>query len=156
MYFSFIHSYLNYGNIVWASTNKSKLSVLLKQQKHAARLIHFKDKYTHAKPLLQNLKTLNIYQLNILQTLFLMHKIKNHNIPTVFKRAFSIYTNKYNTKSTNISFFKTRCNQCSITFRGPHIWNFLIPRHLQDLPFHTFKNKLNQLILNLNDEDQFF
>ena len=25
LYFSFIHSYLNYGNIAWASTNKSNL-----------------------------------------------------------------------------------------------------------------------------------
>ena len=28
LYFSFIHSYLNYGNIAWGSTNKSKLNVI--------------------------------------------------------------------------------------------------------------------------------
>ena len=43
LYFSFIHYYLNYGNVVWASTNKSKLNVLLRQQKHVTRNINFKD-----------------------------------------------------------------------------------------------------------------
>ena len=54
---TFIHPYLNYDNIVWASTNKSKLNMLLRKQKHAD-----KDKFTHAKPLLRAMKALNIYQ----------------------------------------------------------------------------------------------
>ena len=58
LYFSFVHSYLNYGNIAWASTNKSKLKTLLYKQKHGARIINFKDKLTHAEPLLQELGAL--------------------------------------------------------------------------------------------------
>ena len=50
LYFSFIHSYLTYGSMAWASTNKTKLNNLLMHQKHAARIIFFKDKLTHAKP----------------------------------------------------------------------------------------------------------
>ena len=160
LYFSFIHSYLNYGNIVWASTNKSKLKTLLRRQKHAARIIHFKDKYTHARPLLQNIKALNVYQLNIQQTLLFMHKVKHKNIPNVFKNSFSINSNKYNTKSTQNSFYKpffiNRSNQFSIAFRGPSLWNSLIPENIQDLPFYSFKNKLKELTINLNNEDRFF
>ena len=33
MYFSFIHSYLNYGNIVWASTSTTKLKKMVSNQK---------------------------------------------------------------------------------------------------------------------------
>ena len=42
LYFSFINCYLNYANIAWASTNKSKLQALYRHQKHAARIINFK------------------------------------------------------------------------------------------------------------------
>ena len=34
--FSFIHNYVNYANIAWASTSKSKLERLCRCQKHAA------------------------------------------------------------------------------------------------------------------------
>ena len=39
IYFSYIHSYLNYANIAWASTYFTKLKAIHYQQKHAARLI---------------------------------------------------------------------------------------------------------------------
>ena len=38
-YFSFVHSYLNYANIAWGSTRKTKLFTLYRQQKHAIRLL---------------------------------------------------------------------------------------------------------------------
>ena len=33
LYFSFIHSYLNYGNIVWASVTQSKKNLLANKNK---------------------------------------------------------------------------------------------------------------------------
>ena len=50
IYFAFIHSYISYGSIVWTCTKKTKLATLLQRQKHASRIINFKDKYTHARP----------------------------------------------------------------------------------------------------------
>ena len=41
-YFSFIHSYVDYTNIAWASTSQSKLERLYRCQKHAARVIYHK------------------------------------------------------------------------------------------------------------------
>ena len=76
IYFSFIHSYINYANIAWGGTHKSKLLPMLRQQKHAARIIFFKDKQSHARPLMREMKAINIYQINILQNLILMYKIK--------------------------------------------------------------------------------
>ena len=35
IYFSFIHIYISYANIAWASTFKTKLQGILKKQKHA-------------------------------------------------------------------------------------------------------------------------
>ena len=48
LYFSFIHCHLNYANLACASTYKRKLEGLYRHKKHAARIINFKDRFTHA------------------------------------------------------------------------------------------------------------
>ena len=53
LYFTFISCYLNYVNIIWASTYKSKLQAFFRHQKHAARITSFKDKFNSAKRLLE-------------------------------------------------------------------------------------------------------
>ena len=158
LYFSFIHSYLNYGNIAWGSTNKTKLNVILRRQNQASRIIYFKNRYTHARPLLKDLHALNIYQLNINNTLLFMHKVKNNTIPNIFRQSFKINKNKYNTKSTNTRFYKplvkAKYNQYSITYRGPHLWNSLISDALNDLPFSSFKNEIKKMMFDLDEENE--
>ena len=65
LYFSYIHSYLNYANIAWASTYATKLKRVYLKQKHAVRIVFNKDKLTHSKPLFENLNALDVYQINI-------------------------------------------------------------------------------------------
>ena len=52
IYFSHIHSYLNYVNIAWASTYFTKLKTIHYQQEHAARIIFDEDILTHSRTLL--------------------------------------------------------------------------------------------------------
>ena len=89
LYFSYIHSYLRYANITWGSTHKSKLMSLYRQQKHAARIIYYKDKLTHTKPLLKKLNALDVYELNIFQTLIFMFKTKHKLVPDIFHKLFT-------------------------------------------------------------------
>ena len=70
LHFSFTHCDLNYANIAWASTCKSKLEGLYRHQKRAARIINFNDRFTHAQLLLYNMKALNIFQINLFHTIF--------------------------------------------------------------------------------------
>ena len=42
MYYSHIHTYLNYANLSWASTNRTNLKKLLSQQKHAIWVVNNK------------------------------------------------------------------------------------------------------------------
>ena len=83
--FYFINCYLNYANIVWASTNNSKLQALYRHQKHAARIIYFKGKFTSTKPLLQQINVMAVYEMNIFQTLCFMYLCKSGNTPSIFK-----------------------------------------------------------------------
>ena len=92
IYFAFIHSYINYANIAWASTNHTKLKKLYNKQKHASRIIYNKDKLTHAKPLMKSL-----CQINIFQTLNLMFKSQHRLSPVVFQNMFKKVKHKYPT-----------------------------------------------------------
>ena len=51
LYFPFVHSYLNYANLAWGSTQKTKLSTFYCQQKHSSRLLSFKGQFTHSRQL---------------------------------------------------------------------------------------------------------
>ena len=155
IYFSFIHSYLTYTNIAWASTNKSKLMLLYRRQKHAIRVINFKDRFTHTQPLFAEMKILSIYELNIFQTICFMFKCREGTSPNIFHNLYTIKPrNKYNMRSemTLVEPLKrTTLGQFDITFRGPHLWNKLLSTNLeltQIENFISFKIKLKEFLLN--------
>ena len=62
--FSFIHIYTSYANIALASTFKTKLQGILNKQKHAARITFHANRLDHARPLLKQMKALNVYQVD--------------------------------------------------------------------------------------------
>ena len=102
VHFSYIHSYLNYANIAWASTYATKLKRVYLKQKHAVRIVLNKDKLTHSMPHF-NLNALNVYQINIYQHLNFMHKFVNNQIPSIFshfiKRPDHIYPTNFSQSS---------------------------------------------------------
>ena len=84
IYFSYIHSYLNYANIAWASTRITKLKPLLYKQKHVVRIVFNEGHLSRSKPLFKILNALNVYKINLYQHLNFMYKLKNFNIPAIF------------------------------------------------------------------------
>ena len=48
---------------------QSKLQALYRHQKHAARIMNFKDKFTSTKPLHEQINAVTVYEMNIFQTL---------------------------------------------------------------------------------------
>ena len=102
LYFSFIHSYVNYANNACASTSKSKLERLYRCLKHAARVIYHKDWYIHASPLLNDMKALNVFKLCIFNILCFMYKCKQNLDPPVFHNIFTHITKtKYALRNEN-------------------------------------------------------
>ena len=95
--FSFIHSYVNYANIGYASTSKSKLERLYRCQKHVARVIYHKDQYTHASPLLNDMKALNIFKLNNFNVLCFIYKCKQN-----LKQAKYVFRNENSNSETSM------------------------------------------------------
>ena len=158
LYFSFIHSYLNYANIAWCSTNKNKLKKLFNMQKHAIRIISNERRYTPSQPLFINLNILNIYQINIYHILIFMFKINKSIIPKIFNPLFKINENKYLTRYSNNRYIQPKsyfaATEFSISIRGPKAWNKILPTELKALTMlNEFKSKLRQLLLK-NDLPQ--
>ena len=127
LYFSFAHSYLNYANLAWGFTQKTKLSTLYRQQNHSIRLLSFKDQFTHSRPLFKEIGALNIYEINIFNNLCHMFTCKNEACPKVFENLFTLKPkNKYQLKRSFTllePFCKSKFSQLCINYRGPHLWN---------------------------------
>ena len=64
LHYCYIHSYINFANLVWGSTNRTYLRKINSQQKHALRLIHNKNRFYHSKQLFESCEILNVYKLN--------------------------------------------------------------------------------------------
>ena len=160
LYFSYVHSYLTYANIAWGSTHKSKLISLYKKQKHALRLIYFKDKLTHTKPLFEKINTMNIFQLNIYNTSKFIFKTQRNLVPSIFHDAFTEKLTKYSLKSSGSylkPFKKSKLSQFSISYRGPHVWNKIILKdsRLKNVPnVNIFSSRLKKYITS--SENNFF
>ena len=93
LYFSFMHSYLNYRNIVWASTTRTKLKKLASKQKQALRIVYTES--ADIKEIMVRMKVLDIYKLNIYQILNFMFRIKTNTVPCIFKNRFTDIQHRY-------------------------------------------------------------
>ena len=66
--------------MAWASTNKTKLKNVQSKQKDALRIMFNLSKTSPSEPLFLSLNVLNVYQINIFQSLQFMHKINSKNV----------------------------------------------------------------------------
>ena len=101
LYFSFVHSYLNYGNIAWGSTTKTKLKKLASKWRQTIRVI-YPAGYTREK--MEEMKVLNIYKLNIYQVLTFMFKTKRDNVHAAFWNDFPEISHYYPTGFSQTNF----------------------------------------------------
>ena len=154
LYYSFIHSYLSYGNIAWGSTYKTNLLSLYRHQKHALRIITNSDRFTHSHPLFKELKILNIYEINVFQILYFILKCKLKLSPPIFHGLFTLKpASKYEMRSDGVllePLCKTRQEQFNICYRAPHLWNnLIIPNKIfKDIEtLSLFKNTVKEILL---------
>ena len=161
IYFSFIHIYIRYANIAWAKTFKTKLQGILKKQKHAARITFHANRFDHSRPLLKEMKALNVYQINLIQTLKFMYKTIYGINPRLFLPKFREVDHQYPTRFPPNSFYYKRsaCKTTSfaITLRGSTIWNIFISQHEKSIPhLLSFLKQIKFKLLNSNKETEFY
>ena len=77
----------------------------------SASIINVKDRFTHAQPLLYNMKALKIFHLNLFHIIFFIIKCKKKIAPPIFHNLFTpIPEKKYNIQSRG-------------KLTKPHLWN---------------------------------
>ena len=152
LYFSFVHSYLTYCNIIWGSTNYNKIKRLHRKQKRACRIISNADRYAPTAPIFSQLRILSVYEINLYQILLFMGKSHLNLSPRVFKNQFIPVTSKYQTrysqKTIKIPNILNQTNRYSIRYRGPYMWNtFLNSDQKNNLTAKNIQSQLKQILL---------
>ena len=104
IYFAYIQSYLNYANIAWGSTYRTKLKTIYFYQKHAVRIVFNEGKLTQPRSLLRALHALNVYQVNLYQHLNFMCRLNTNQMPSIFNDLIKKPEHKYPTKFSKICF----------------------------------------------------
>ena len=143
LYFSYIHSSINYANLVWGSTRTTYLRKINSQQKHTLKKIHNKNRFYHWKELFESSEILNVYKLNLLNTVVFMHKIKNRTAPSSFleriEQSSHSYLIRIHWKYGNYRKLQIKLCNCrfQISIRGRAIWND---------PAEVRKKRLNHLL----------
>ena len=161
IYFSFIHIYNSYANIAWDGTFKTKLHGIPKKQKHAARITFHENRLDHARPLLKEMKALNVYQINLIQILNFIPKTKYRKNLRIFLPKFCGVDHQYPTTFFQSSFCYKRslCKTTSfaITLRGPTIWISFLSQHEKSIPHLLSLLKQNKFkLLKSNNETEFY
>ena len=161
LYFSYIHSYINYANLVWGSTHRTYLRKVKSQEKHVLRLIHNKNRFYHSKELFESCEILSVYKLNLLNTAVFMHKIKNRTAPSSFLENLEQPSHSYSTRFPIWNYrkpqVKSRKCRFRIFIRGPEIWNDLVGGTEKEIQSSSrFKTKIKIKLFNFENEVNFF
>ena len=130
LYYSHIHSYLNYVNKARCSTNRAFLKNFQSQKKLAIRIIFHENKFAHTREHFKENNILNIYQLNIFNELLFLHRVKNGKAPNIFPSKFFRLSHHYLTSFSRnnyiVSSFKPTKDKYIITIHAPKLWNIVL------------------------------
>ena len=106
---------------------------------------------------MKELKILNVYQINILQHLLFMFKVKSNIISRTFNQAFSLIDHIYPTRFSDTGFkicvLNLKLTRFVIVFRSQTMRNrFLMEIEKSYTSIVVFKNKIKVKILNISNK----
>ena len=151
LYLTLVEPYLNYCNIIWASSKETtELLKILRIQKKYCRLITFSCYQAHTEELFKNLQFLNIFKIYKLQLACHMFKIRNNLTSDIYNFSVNEDFHTYQTRhkdDIHKDFCRTKCRQDTVRFQGPKLWNSL-PTEIKDVSsLNLFKKKIKQYLL---------
>jgi len=147
LYSTMILPYLSYCNIVWGSARPTVLNKLVTLQKRAVRLIVKARARTPSGPLFAVLNLLKLVDINHYQIVQFMFKVKHCLLPAscmsyvTVSNSFRLHDTR-RIPSFNVERFRTIIRECSISIRGPRLWD-LVPKKIQEsITLYVLKKQL--------------
>ena len=157
LYYSYVHTYINYTNIAWGNTHFTNLKKLHNREKHAIRIIHNKTKFKHTRHRFRKNKILNVYQLKIPNNVMFMYKIPTSVFRSRFQRPSHSYPTIFSEYNYSLPADNLRKSKFRISIRGSLLWNNFLTKSeesLQTMPL--FKSKVKNKLLVLENEAKIF
>ena len=130
IYNSTILPHLNYCNVIWGNTYKTKLDKIYKLQKRIARLITNSSYLSPSMPLFLKLKIIPVSYLIKLNTSIFMFKFHKNLLPPIFCNMFQTNSSIHNyptrqSKNLHIPLCHSTLLYNSLSFIGVREWNNL-------------------------------
>ena len=89
LYFSLVHSYLNYGTCVWGNAKEIHLNEIRVLHKKVVRILASVEYDVHSSPLFKELTILIFDDILKMQLAYLMFDYDHGNLPICFKTLFN-------------------------------------------------------------------
>lgn len=146
---SLVLSVINYGLVVWGSTNQTQLDRIQKLQNFAARVaIGGVAKWEHITPFIKQLKWLKVKERFKYEQGIIVHKIIHDRFPNwtfSLPKVSEIY--KVCTRQQHDLYVlntKTHIGGRSLRVVAPKLWNSLPPHIINNVSFNSFKHQLSK------------
>jgi hypothetical protein len=152
LYYSLTHSYLNYGLLLWGSSNKRHISKLEIKQNKTIRIINNSKYNASAIPIYKSLNILPIAKLFKLQLGKFMYLYSRRELPRPLQNIFTLNSDihSHNTRNKNAPHITDRHGKkiCkSFIHAAPQTW-YNIPEKTKQLrTIKSFGGKFKQELL---------
>ena len=130
IYFALVESHLQYCNIIWGSASEKTLAPLVKLQDKIIRIICFAQPETRIEDLYNDLKLLDLTQLNKLTKAKFVYKFKNKKLPRRFDNFLKTTAgqHKYALRSVETQEYKCVWGKSNfgmkmLQYEGVQLWN---------------------------------
>ena len=135
MYFSMVHSHLNYGLFAWGFDSNR----IIKLQKRCVRIITRSTYNAHTQSLMKQLNILSVPDMLLLNSMKFYYEYKRNEVPDYFT-SFNLHTqgstHDYNTCQRD----DIRTNRVRINLTEKCLRNYL-PKTINSIPNHILNHK---------------
>ena len=137
-YKAYIQPHLDFCNIIWGSTNKSNIQILIRLQRRACHII-LGEQYTNLNEALLSINVLSIEQRILLQKAKFMYRVFQNATPSYIQNMFQYNNNNHrNLRSSNhLNVLIPKPNKelfkGSMSYSGAKVWNS-IPDYIRLCP----------------------